>query len=330
MTTFDKSNILVTGGAGFIGSHTCKALAARGFTPITFDNLSRGHSGSVRWGPLFTGDILNPLDLEHAFSHYQPKCVIHFAALAYVGESVSDPLSYYETNVSGLINVLKAMVKSGTNSIVFSSSCATYGIPNKLPISEGEPQHPINPYGHSKLFCERILIDAAAAHGLRIAILRYFNACGADPDGDLAEVHDPETHLIPLAIDAAMGRAPPLQIFGSDYPTKDGTCERDYIHVSDLAEGHVQALNYLAHQDGPLIVNLGTGRAHSILEIIAAVKRVTGRKVPTVKAARRAGDPPRLVADPRLAQRILGFSPRYSDLDTIIKTAARSREIRLP
>ena len=322
-----KSNILVTGGGGFIGSHACKALAARGYTPITFDNLSRGYSGSIRWGPLFKGDILNPSDLEQAFRHYQPKWVIHFAAFAYVGESVSDPLSYYETNVSGLTNVLKAMVKSGTDGIVFSSSCATYGIPSRLPICEGEPQYPINPYGHSKLFCERILIDAAAAHRLRIAILRYFNACGADPDGELAEMHNPETHLIPLAIDAAMGRAPPLRIFGSDYPTADGTCERDYIHVSDLAEGHVQALNCLQRQQQPLIVNLGTGRAYSILEIIAAVKRVTGLNVPTICVARRAGDPARLIADPQLAYRILGFDPRYSDLDTIIKTAVRSRNL---
>ena len=255
-----------------------------------------------------------------------PTCVIHFAALAYVGESVANPLAYYQTNVTGLINVLDAMVKFGADTIVFSSSCATYGIPATLPIAESAPQHPINPYGRSKLACERILIDAAAAHHLRFAILRYFNACGADPDGELAERHQPETHLIPLAIDAAMGRAPPLQIFGSDYPTADGTCERDYIHVSDLAEAHVQALGYLAHQNGPLIVNLGTGRAHSILKIIAAIKRMTHRTVPTIQAARRPGDPPCLVADPRLAHSVLGFKPRYSDLDTIIATAARSRE----
>jgi UDP-arabinose 4-epimerase len=199
------------------------------------------------------------------------------------------------------------MVKFGADTIVFSSSCATYGIPASLPIRESEPRHPINPYGHSKLFCERILIDTAAAHRLRFAILRYFNACGADPDGDLAERHDPETHLIPLAIDAATGRAPPLRIFGSDYPTADGTCERDYIHVSDLAQAHVDALGYLAHYDEPLIVNLGTGRAHSVREVISAVERVTGRTVPTVASARRHGDPPCLVADPCLAQIILGF-----------------------
>jgi UDP-arabinose 4-epimerase len=329
MTALDPTNILVTGGAGFIGSHTCKALAARQLTPITFDNLSRGYSGSIRWGTLFKGDILNRTELEQAFNYCQPKCVIHFAALAYVGESVTDPLAYYQTNVAGLINVLSAMVKFGADTIVFSSSCATYGIPASLPIAESEPQRPINPYGHSKLFCERILIDAAAAHRLRFAILRYFNACGADPDGDLTEMHDPETHLIPLAIDAAAGRASPLRIFGSDYPTADGTCERDYIHVSDLAQEHIDALGYLAQYDEPLIVNLGTGRAHSIREIIAAIERVTGRTVPTVAAARRPGDPPRLVAEPRLAHIILGFRPRYSDLDTIITTAVRSRELWL-
>jgi UDP-arabinose 4-epimerase len=327
MTPLSPSNILVTGGAGFIGSHTCKALAARGLTPVTFDNLSRGHTGSIRWGPLFKGDILNRTELEQAFDDYRPKCVIHFAAFAYVGESVSDPLTYYETNVTGLINVLAAMAKYESDTIVFSSSCATYGIPTSLPIAESAPQHPINPYGFSKLACERILIDVAAAYQFRYAILRYFNACGADPDDELAERHNPETHLIPLAIDAAMGRAPPLQIFGSDYPTADGTCERDYIHVSDLAEAHVQALTFLGQEDRPLIVNLGTGRALSILEIISAIERITGRPVPAVRSARRSGDPPCLVADPRLAQTILGFQPRYSDLETIIATACRSREL---
>jgi UDP-arabinose 4-epimerase len=200
-------------------------------TPVAFDNLSRGYSESVRWGPLFEADMLNRAKLEQAFECYRPKCVIHFAALAYVGESVSDPLAYYVTNVTGLINVLAAMAKYESDTIVFSSSCATYGIPDSLPIAESAPQNPINPYGYSKLACERILIDVAAAHQCRYAILRYFNACGADPDNELVERHNPEAHLIPLAIDAAMGRAPPLQIFGSDYRTSDGTCERDYIHV---------------------------------------------------------------------------------------------------
>jgi UDP-arabinose 4-epimerase len=318
--------VLVTGGAGFIGSHTCKALAAGGWAPVTFDNLSRGHADFVRWGPLFRGDTLNSDDLDRAFVQYKPKGVIHFAALAYVGESVSDPLAYYECNLGGLVNVLHAMVRHEVNQIVFSSSCATYGIPNQIPIREDAPQRPINPYGRSKLGCEQILIDAASAHKMHFAILRYFNACGADPDGELFEWHDPETHLIPLAIDAAIGHGPPLQIFGLDYPTADGTCERDFIHVSDLASAHVAALNALQKQNRSLTVNLGTGRAHSIRAVIAAVERVTGRKVPLLNAPRRPGDPPCLVADPERASELLNFrTTQHSKLERIIETARRSR-----
>src|SRR5256884_4943316 len=264
--------ILVTGGAGFIGAHTCKALAAYGLHPIAFDNLSRGHRETVQWGPFVQGDILQPADLDRAFKGYQPRSVIHFAALAYVGESVAQPLPYYQNNVSGLINVLDAMVRHGADTIVFSSSCATYGTPDALPIAEDARQQPISPYGHSKLVCERILMDVATAHHLRIALLRYFNACGADPDGELSERHDPETHLMPLAIDAASGRGPPLQIFGADYPTADGSCERDFIHVSDLASAHIAALDYLDSGERNLTCNLGTGRAHSIMEIISAIE----------------------------------------------------------
>jgi len=234
-------------------------------------------------------------------------------------------LTYYEANVSGLINVLKAMVRHEVDTIVFSSSCATYGIPDTIPIPESAPQRPINPYGRSKLFCEQILKDAAAAHRLRIALLRYFNACGADPDGDLAERHDPEAHLISLAIDATSGANPPLRIFGTDYPTRDGTCERDFIHVSDLADAHVAALRYLEKGHTSLAVNLGTGRAHSVLEVIDAVERVTGLPVALEWANRRPGDPPTLVADPALAHQLLQFEPRHSDLDQIIETTWRSR-----
>jgi UDP-arabinose 4-epimerase len=318
--------ILVTGGAGFIGSHTCKTLAADGFTPVAFDNPSRGNADLVRWGPLVRGDILEPADLNAAFKLYQPKCVIHFAALAYVGESVSDPLSYYQCNVAGLTNVLGAMVYNGADTIVFSSSCATYGVPDIIPISETTPQRPINPYGRSKHICEQIISDVARAHGVAAAILRYFNACGADPAGELAERHDPETHLIPLAIDAATGKGPPLRVFGTDYPTADGTCERDFVHVSDLATAHVAALRHLINGHASMILNLGTGRGHSVLSVIEAVERVTGRSVPVEWADRRPGDPPTLVADPTLAQRLIGFEPRYSDLETIIETAWRSRD----
>src|SRR5438132_4326055 len=277
--------ILVTGGAGFIGAHTCKALAAYGLHPIAFDNLSRGNRETVQWGPFVQGDILQPADLDRAFERYQPKSVIHFAALAYVGESVAEPLAYYQNNVAGLINVLDAMVRHGADTMVFSSSCATYGIPEALPIAENARQQPISPYGHSKLVGEQILMRVAAAHHLRIALLRYFNACGADPAGELSERHDPETHLIPLAIDAATGHGPPLSIFGTDYPTADGTCERDFIHVRDLAAAHVAALRHLDAGNASLTLNLGTGKATSIRGVINAVERVTNHAVPLVHAA---------------------------------------------
>jgi UDP-arabinose 4-epimerase len=320
-----SEHILVTGGAGFIGSHTCKALAAEGFVPVAFDDLSRGHAGFARWGPLVQGDILDPVALAAAFGRYRPAAVIHFAALAYVGESVEQPLAYYRINVAGLINVLDAMVRFDTGTIVFSSSCATYGIPASLPVAEDAPQRPISPYGRSKLACEQTLADVAAATGLRTACLRYFNAAGADPDGELVERHQPETHLIPLAIDAAIGQGPPLPLLGTDYPTADGTCERDFIHVTDLARAHVAALRRLQAGKASLTLNLGSGRASSVRSVIAVVERITRRKVPTVVAARRRGDPPLLVADISAARRAIGFDPRLSDLDTIVSTAYEAR-----
>jgi UDP-arabinose 4-epimerase len=320
------SNILVTGGAGYIGSHTCKALATAGLTPVTFDNLSRGHADFVRWGPLVIGDVLDTAALDGAIKQYRPTALIHFAAFAYVGESVADPLSYYRNNSCGMVNVLDAMVRNGIERIVFSSSCTTYGLPDTLPILETAPQRPISPYGRSKYFCEQIIKDVATAHKMRFGIFRYFNAAGADSTGDLPERHNPETHLIPLAVDAVLGSAPPLQVLGSDYPTSDGTCERDYIHVSDLAIAHVKAVQHLERTETSFEMNLGTGRAYSVLEVISAIERVAGRNVPAVRAARRPGDPPALVSDPSLAQRQLGFIPQYSDLDTIIETTWRSRK----
>jgi UDP-arabinose 4-epimerase len=319
------SNILVTGGAGYIGSHTCMALAAAGLTPVTFDNLSRGHADFVRWGPLVIGDILDLPALDEAIKQYRPTAVIHFAAFAYVGESVADPLSYYRNNSCGMVNVLDAMARNGVERIVFSSSCTTYGLPDTLPILETAPQRPISPYGRSKYFCEQIIKDVAFAHKMRFGIFRYFNAAGADSNADLPERHNPETHLIPLAIDAVLGSAPSLQILGSDYPTADGTCERDYIHVSDLAAAHVKAVQHLERTETSFEMNLGTGRAYSVLEVVSAIERVAGKKVPAVRAARRPGDPPALVSDPSLARRQLGFTPQYSDLDTIIETTWRSR-----
>jgi UDP-arabinose 4-epimerase len=317
--------VLVTGGAGFIGSHTCKALAAAGLLPVAFDDLSTGHAGFARFGPLAQGDILDAPALDGAFAAHRPGAVIHFAARAYVGESMKAPLAYYRVNVAGLVNVVEAMLRHGTRAIVFSSSCATYGIPDALPIAESAPQRPINPYGRSKLAGEQILADARAAHGLRVAVLRYFNAAGAHPDGDLPERHDPETHLIPLAIDAATGHGAPLSIFGTDYPTADGTCERDFIHVSDLAAAHVEALRHLDAGTEALTLNLGAGKAASVRSVVAAVERITGRAVPLVHAARRGGDPPVLVADAGLARRLIGFAPRLSDLDTIVTTAWKAR-----
>jgi UDP-arabinose 4-epimerase len=322
------STILVTGGAGFIGSHTCKELAAQGLVPVAFDDLSRGHADFVRWGPLVKANILDPGALNATFERYRPRAVLHFAALAYVGESMSRPLAYYHINVSGLINVVEAMLRYGARTIVFSSSCATYGIPDRQPIAEDAPQRPINPYGGSKLMGEQILAAVRVAEELRVAVLRYFNAAGADPEAELVERHNPETHLIPLAIDAAMGHGPPLEIFGTDYATADGTCERDFIHVSDLAAAHVAALRYLDGGNPSLIANLGTGKATSIRNVISAVERITARVVPVVHAGRRHGDPPVLVANASRAEDLIGFTPRLSEIDTIVATAwrARSRE----
>jgi UDP-arabinose 4-epimerase len=319
------TRVLVTGGAGFIGSHACKALACQDIEPIAFDNLSLGHRGAARWGPLVEGDLCNSASIVDALVRFSPDAVMHFAAFAYVGESVSNPLRYYHNNVVSTINLLRAMLEKGVHSIVFSSSCTTYGIPDSVPISETAPLRPISPYGHSKLMGERIVRDTADAHALSYAILRYFNASGADPQGGLVERHDPETHLIPLIIDAAFERCPPLRVFGSDYPTPDGTCIRDYIHVSDLADAHVAAVKHLLKQGSSFTANLGSGRGASVRQVIEAVERIAHRHVPILWTDRRPGDPPALVADTSLATRLLGFRPQHSDLDTIIKTALLSR-----
>ena len=314
--------VLVTGGAGFIGSHTAKLLAGSGFEPVVYDNLSTGNRASVRWGPFVHGDILDTAHLGRTISRYEPDAVIYFAASAYVGESVEDPSKYYRNNIVGTQSLLDACIQSRLEKVIFSSSCATYGVPAHLPIGEQTPQRPINPYGRTKLVGEQMLHDYAAAYGLRHVALRYFNACGADPEGEIGERHDPETHLIPRALMAAAGRIPVLEVFGDDYETGDGTCVRDYIHVADLAHAHILAVNHLAAGGRSLAVNVGTGRGTSIREILAAIARLTGREVPVRIHPRRAGDPPALYADPGLAQSELGFSARYSDLDTIVRTAA--------
>ncbi|AHG47538.1 UDP-glucose 4-epimerase [Rhizobium leguminosarum bv. trifolii CB782] len=313
--------ILVTGGAGFIGSHICKTLARAGMVPVTYDNLSTGHADSVRWGPLIRADLADAATLRRTLAEFSPDCVIHCGANAYVGESVEMPRKYYRNNVVGSLTLLEACLDQEIDRIVFSSSCATYGVPASLPIREETPQHPVNPYGRTKLIFEMALEDFAAAYGIRFAALRYFNAAGADPDGELAERHQPETHLIPRALLAAAGRLERLDIFGTDYPTEDGTCVRDYIHVSDLAQAHLAAVNHLIADGGSLSVNLGSGRGTSVREILEAIYRVTGREVPVRYRPRRAGDPPILFADTAKARAELCFVPALSDIDTIIRTA---------
>ncbi|RXT16485.1 UDP-glucose 4-epimerase GalE [Rhizobium leguminosarum] len=313
--------ILVTGGAGFIGSHICKALSRAGMIPVTYDNLSTGHADSVRWGPLIRAELADAATLRRTLAEFSPDCVIHCGANAYVGESVDMPRKYYRNNVVGSLTLLEACLDQDIDRIVFSSSCATYGVPASLPIREESPQHPVNPYGRTKLIFEMALEDFAAAYGIRYAALRYFNAAGADPDGELAERHQPETHLIPRALLAAAGRLERLDIFGADYATEDGTCVRDYIHVSDLAQAHLAAVNHLMADGGSLSVNLGSGRGTSVREILQAIHRASGCEVPVRYCARRIGDPPILFANTARAQAELGFAPVFSDIDTIIRTA---------
>lgn len=314
--------VLVTGGAGFIGSHTCKHLALAGYRPVVLDNLSVGHVSSVKWGPLVRADVRDSAAVTNALRDYEINTVMHFAASAYVGESVDRPLAYYDNNVSGMIAVLQASKAAGVKHFVFSSSCATYGAPVRQPISEGALQAPTNPYGHTKLMCEQILKDQAAASGMTYAILRYFNAAGSDEDGELAEKHSPETHIIPLALMAVSGAVSRFQIYGADYDTPDGTCVRDYIHVTDLARGHIAALQELVRGAPSFAVNLGSGTGHSVREILAEIEAITGCKVPVTQAARRAGDPPVLVADPTRARDMLGFEASRSGLQTILRDAA--------
>jgi len=314
--------VIVTGGAGFIGSHTCKRLAEAGYLPVTIDNLRTGHADAVKWGPLEQLDLRDRQGVANVLRRYGARTVIHFAACAYVGESVVNPDLYYDNNVGGMISLLSAMNSVGVRQLVFSSSCATYGNPKDIPISETTEQAPINPYGRTKLIGEMMVLDHAKAFGLRSVMLRYFNAAGADPKGDLQERHDPETHLIPLALMAAAGTKPPLKVFGADYPTPDGTCIRDYIHVSDLANAHLLALRHLENQGADLVLNLGTGRGLSIYEIIKAISKITGKEVPYKIAPRRAGDPAELVAKTDLAERLLHFRPLRSDIDSILWDAA--------
>jgi UDP-glucose-4-epimerase GalE len=314
-------NVLVTGGAGYVGAHACKALAKAGYAPFVFDNLSTGHESFVRWGPLIKADIRDHATLREAMLSYDISAVLHFAACAYVGESVIDPQKYYDNNVTGTLALLRAMLDTDTSTIVFSSSCAIYGEPEQIPISEGAPKQPVNPYGASKLMIERVLSDYTRAYGLQSIALRYFNAAGADPDGDVGELRDPETHLIPRAMMAIQGYLNDFAVFGSDYPTPDGTAIRDYIHVSDLGDSHVAALRRLLDGKPGGAYNLGTGRGYSVREVLEAIAAETGESLTTPMGLRREGDPAELIADASLGRRELGWSPHLSDLETIVRTA---------
>ncbi|MDJ0652854.1 MAG: UDP-glucose 4-epimerase GalE [Xanthomonadales bacterium] len=314
-------NVMVTGGAGYVGSHACKALKGAGYQPVVVDNLSRGHRWAVKWGPLHEVDISDPVALGRIMLENDIDAVMHFAAQAYVAESVRDPRRYYHNNVVGSLALLDAMRQNGIDKIVFSSSCATYGVPRLVPIPEAHPQFPINPYGRTKLLVEQALRDYGQAYGLRSVSLRYFNAAGADPMCEIGELHDPETHLIPLALEAAAGLRENITVHGRDYDTLDGTCVRDFIHVTDLARAHVMALQVLETGSGAHTYNLGTGRGHSVQQVIDAVADVTGRDLAVIDGSPRPGDPPTLVADATRAFNRLQWTPEYTELDAIIDSA---------
>ncbi len=315
------ARILVTGGAGYVGSHVTKLLAAKGHESVVFDNLTRGHAELVRWGELILGDIRDAKALDTVFEKYEFDAVMHFAALAYVGESVVQPDIYYDVNICGTRSLLDAMIRAGVKKIVFSSTCAVYGEPDHIPIAEDSTLAPVNPYGFTKLACERMMDDYDQAFGLRSVRLRYFNAAGADINGEIGEWHEPETHLIPLVLDAASGRREKISIFGFDYPTLDGTAIRDYIHVEDLADAHVRALDCLLDGGKTIALNLGTGEGISVKRVIETATRITEKEISAHYTERRAGDPARLIANPRKAQRILGWKARSSSLTEIIQTA---------
>jgi UDP-arabinose 4-epimerase len=318
-------NVLVAGGAGYIGSHTCKALAQAGHTPVVYDNLSSGHDWAVKWGPFIQGDLADGAALRNALTAHQIDAVMHFAAFINVGESMQRPGKYFQNNFSNAITLLDAMADTGVDAFVFSSTAAVYGDPLEIPITEAHPKAPVNTYGESKLMVERALAWYGQIHGLRSMALRYFNAAGADAAAEIGEDHAPETHLIPLIIHAALGKRARIDVFGTDYPTPDGTAIRDYIHVADLASAHIKALGYL--KAGPAssftACNLGTGQGHSVREVINQVHRTSARPIPAHDSPRRAGDPPELVAQAALAQQLLNWQPAHSSLENIVESAWR-------
>ena len=313
--------ILIVGGAGYIGSHINKELTKKGFETVVFDSLVKGHQEAVKWGEFFQGDLANIEDLRQVFSKYKIDAVLHFAAFIEVGESVKDPQKYYQNNVKNTLNLFQVMLENDVKKLIFSSTAATFGNPQYTPIDELHPQVPINPYGQAKLMVEKILADYDFAYGLKYVALRYFNACGADLDNEIGENHTPESHLIPLILDAAIGKREDIKIFGTDYPTPDGTCVRDYVHVTDLAQAHILALQYLLDGNESNSFNLGNGKGFSVKEVIDAAKKVTGVDFKVTEVERRAGDPPELVADSTKAKQVLKWQPQYADLETIVKSA---------
>ena len=321
--------VLVTGGAGYIGSHCCKAFAETGWSVVTYDNLSRGWRDAVKWGPLVEGDIADAGTVAAALRQYRPDVVAHFAAYAYVGESVEFPELYYRNNSFGTLVLIEEMLKAGVNRLIFSSTCASYGIPTRTPIDETHPQWPINPYGWSKFMIERMVEDFSRARGLNAVMLRYFNAAGCDPDGEIGERHEPETHVVPLAIEAAIRSGRTFTINGTDFDTRDGTAVRDYIHVSDLAEAHVLGGEKLLRDEGVHVYNLGTGNGTTVRELADAVGRISGQSLAVAFGSRRPGDPPTLVAAAEKARRELGWVPRRSSIDRIIETALAWHRTRM-
>ncbi len=322
-------SILVTGGAGYIGSHTCKALAKAGYTPVVYDNLSTGHAYSIKWGPFVQGDISDHARLAETIASFKPKAVIHFAANALVIESVQNPAKYYRNNLAGTLTLLETMQEHNVKNLLFSSTCATYGHPQFTPITEDHPQAPVSPYGRTKWMAEQMMNDFSTAYGLKTIFLRYFNAAGADLETQIGENHTPETHLIPSIIQAALGLKEEIVVYGTDFPTRDGSAIRDYIHVQDLADAHVRALQYLLEKETSAAINLGTGKGTSVLEIIDAVQKFCGKKIPVRLESRRPGEPSTLTANSHKAEELLGWHPTFSELPILIESAWKWHQLLL-